>query len=88
MSITRVAAHPPKGDPVAADPGGDRGLAYYRLHGAPRTYYSNYENDFLIALTSRIKVEDNVWVIFDNTALSYAYSNALRLQTLMISSDI
>src|SRR5580698_2965788 len=35
--ITRVAADPPKGDPVAAEPGGNTGLAYYRLHGAPNT---------------------------------------------------
>jgi len=84
--ITRVAADPPKGNPAAAEPGGDTGLHYYRLHGAPRTYYSNYNEDFLATLVSRIKAQDNVWVIFDNTALAYAYPNALRLQTLIGSS--
>lgn len=87
LAITRVAADPPKGDPEVAEPGGDTGLIYYRLHGVPNTYYSNYDDDFLIALSFRIKAQDNVWVIFDNTALSYAYSNALRLQTLIMSSD-
>ena len=84
--ITRVAADPPKGNPAAAEPGGDTGLHYYRLHGSPRTYYSNYDEDFLAAFASSIKAQDNVWVIFDNTALSYAYANALRLQALIGSS--
>ncbi|WP_158750712.1 DUF72 domain-containing protein [Acidobacterium sp. S8] len=82
LTITRAAADPAKADPVAAEPGGDTGLAYYRLHGTPNTYYSKYEDDFLIALASRIKLRGNVWVVFDNTALSYAYSNALQLQAL------
>jgi len=86
MRIARVAADPPKGNPVAAEPGGNLELAYYRLHGAPRTYYSNYEEDFLIALASKIRGRHNVWVIFDNTTFSYAYPNALRLQTLTSSS--
>ena len=85
LAITRVAADPPKADPVAAEPGGDTGLAYYRLHGTPNTYYSNYEDDFLTALASRIKLRGNVWVVFDNTALSHAYSNALQLQILIAS---
>lgn len=84
--ITRVAADPPKVNQGAAEPGGDTGLHYYRLHGAPRTYYSNYNENFLITLASKIKAQDNVWVIFDNTAISYAYPNALRLQTLIGSS--
>ncbi len=84
--ITRVVADPPKGRHVASEPGGDTGLTYYRLHGAPKTYYSNYEEDFLAALASKIKVQNNVWVVFDNTALSHAYSNALRLQMLITGS--
>jgi uncharacterized protein YecE (DUF72 family) len=86
--ITRVVADPPKGDPAAVEPGGDTGLTYYRLHGARNTYYSSYEEDFLTTLASRIKALDNTWVVFDNTALSHAYSNALRLQTLIASSAV
>jgi uncharacterized protein YecE (DUF72 family) len=86
--ITRVAADPPKADPAAAEPGGDTGLSYYRLHGAPETYYSNYEENFLATLASKAKAQDNAWIIFDNTALSHAYSNALRLQTLIAASAL
>jgi uncharacterized protein YecE (DUF72 family) len=83
VAIGRVAADPPKGDPTAATPGGDAGLAYYRLHGSPRIYYSNYEDKILTSFATRIKSLDNSWIVFDNTALSHAYSNALRLQTLI-----
>src|SRR3984957_9130196 len=39
FQIARVAADPPKGSEAAAYPGGWPGLRYWRLHGAPRTYY-------------------------------------------------
>jgi uncharacterized protein YecE (DUF72 family) len=84
--IARVAADPAKASPEAAFPGGDLHLQYFRLHGSPRTYYSNYEPDFLSALAERIEPHKNTWVIFDNTTLSHAYPNALKLQNLM-SSD-
>lgn len=83
LAIGRVAADPPKGDPIAATPGGDTRLAYYRLHGSPRIYYSNYADESLAELAARIKPLSNVWIVFDNTALSHAYSNALRLQRLI-----
>jgi uncharacterized protein YecE (DUF72 family) len=82
-SIGRVAADPPKGSVLAAEPGGDRRLVYFRLHGSPRTYYSNYEEEFLAALAAEMRTYKNAWVIFDNTALSSAYANALRLQELV-----
>jgi len=81
--IARVAADPPKGAVEAGQPGGSMSLAYYRLHGAPRTYYSNYDDPFLVNLAATIKTLNNAWVIFDNTALSHAYPNALRLQKLI-----
>jgi uncharacterized protein YecE (DUF72 family) len=37
--VARVAADPAP-VPGAGAPGGWRGLAYYRLHGSPRMYYS------------------------------------------------
>jgi uncharacterized protein YecE (DUF72 family) len=87
--VARVAADPPKGNLSATvKPGGDTGLTYYRLHGTPKTYYSSYEEDFLTVLASKINALDNVWVIFDNTALSHAYSNALRLQALIANSAV
>jgi uncharacterized protein YecE (DUF72 family) len=81
--VARAAADPPKGAPEAAEPGGSSSLIYYRLHGSSRTYYSNYEDRFLRDLTARIQSVENAWVIFDNTALSHAYSNALRLEALI-----
>ena len=78
--IARVAADPPKGSPQAAEPGGDPSLAYYRFHGSPRTYYSSYSEDFLRSLAEKTSALPNVWIIFDNTALGHAYSNALHLK--------
>lgn len=40
--VARVAADPP-GVPAAARPGGWHGLAYFRLHGSPRPYWSSYD---------------------------------------------
>jgi uncharacterized protein YecE (DUF72 family) len=81
--IARVAADPPKGSPEAGVPGGEMHFAYYRLHGSPRTYYSNYEDPFLLRLSAKVKTLQNAWIIFDNTALSHAYPNALGFQKLL-----
>jgi uncharacterized protein YecE (DUF72 family) len=83
FTIARVAADPPKGSPEAANPGGSTNLVYYRLHGFPRTYYSNYEEPFLAGLAARVRMLSNAWIIFDNTALSCAYPNALRFARLL-----
>jgi len=82
-SIARVAADPPKGAAEAAEPGGNLSLVYYRLHGSPRIYYSNYEDNFLAMRAASIHGRKNAWVIFDNTALSHAYPNALLFQKLI-----
>ena len=79
FSIARVAADPAL-TPAAAHPGGWQGLAYYRLHGSPRTYYSSYSDDTLRTLVQQlhdISKTASVWCIFDNTALGAATSNAL-----------
>ena len=88
FDAARVAADPPKGSPLAAQPGGSGVLRYRRLHGSPRTYYSEYDDAFLIALAAQLRAEaesnaeNESWVIFDNTALGHAAANALRLQQL------
>jgi uncharacterized protein YecE (DUF72 family) len=80
--IARVAADPaPVGG--AGDPGGWSGLSYYRWHGSPRKYYSDYDAAGLAALKQRTE-EDRVrktsaWCIFDNTAAGAALGNALAL---------
>jgi uncharacterized protein YecE (DUF72 family) len=85
-SISRVAA-----DPIVA-PGADRPddwspLAYYRLHGSPRMYYSSYPSDYLAALAERLQQEQaagrEAWCIFDNTALGAATENGLEVMRMI-----
>jgi|SRR5665213_562938 len=90
FEIARVAADPipSKVANVAASlPGGWRGLVYYRLHGSPKIYYSNYEIDRLRTLAGdlreRAKAGRIVWCIFDNTALGHATQNALDLKAML-----
>jgi uncharacterized protein YecE (DUF72 family) len=80
-SIARAAADPAR-VPNAATPGGASHLVYYRLHGAPRMYYSPYESDFLSRLAADIVEADarEIWCIFDNTASGAAAGNALGLK--------
>jgi uncharacterized protein YecE (DUF72 family) len=80
--IARVAADPaPVAD--AAKPGGWNGLAYYRWHGSPRIYFSDYDAAVLASLRERINQHraDGIptWCIFDNTASGAALGNALAL---------
>lgn len=81
--VARVAADPAR-VPAAADPGGWRGLAYFRLHGAPRIYWSAYEADAIDRHTERAAALTRdgveVWTVFDNTASGAALANAIELQ--------
>ena len=83
FEVARVAADPAR-VPEAARPGGWPGLRYYRLHGSPRTYYSEYTGGWLETLTVEIasQAEGDTWCIFDNTASGAAFGNALELQRL------
>jgi uncharacterized protein YecE (DUF72 family) len=82
--VARVAADPAR-VPAAAEPGGWRGLTYYRLHGSPRMYYSAYTDDYLDALAARMRADRAagrpVWCVFDNTASGAATRNALDVLT-------
>lgn len=64
-------------------PAGWVGLRYWRLHGAPRIYYSAYETDCLVHLAAALHAQAQggapVWCIFDNTASGAATGNALQL---------
>jgi uncharacterized protein YecE (DUF72 family) len=79
FKIARVAADPPRVEGVV-DPGGWAGLAYFRLHGSPRMYYSSYEDSFLEALAIKLDAllrrRIPTWCIFDNTTLGAATANA------------
>lgn len=80
--VARVAADPAR-VPAAALPGGARSLAYHRLHGSPRMYYSAYDADFIARLADRLRADAaagrDAWCIFDNTASGAAARNALDL---------
>jgi uncharacterized protein YecE (DUF72 family) len=81
--VARVAADPAR-VPAAAQPGGWRGLAYYRLHGSPVMYRSSYDDGRLEAYAQRIAATGvPTWCIFDNTASSAATGDALKLQRLL-----
>ncbi|HET9694438.1 MAG TPA: DUF72 domain-containing protein [Steroidobacteraceae bacterium] len=83
--IARVAADPA---PVIAArrPGGWPGIAYFRLHGSPRKYWSPYDAGRLrqwgAALGALPRGTDG-WCIFDNTAGGGAARNALDLAGLV-----
>ena len=83
FTVARAAADPAR-HPGAGQPGGDTSLAYYRLHGSPRMYYSDYGEEYLARLAANIQQggAKETWVIFDNTAYSHALGNALRLMEL------
>jgi hypothetical protein len=79
--IARVAADPAC-VPAAARPGGLASLAYFRLHGSPRRYFSAYSSDSLnmiVAQAASLGARARVWCIFDNTAFGAAIPNALEL---------
>jgi uncharacterized protein YecE (DUF72 family) len=87
--IARVAADPAR-VPAAAEVGGDRALAYFRLHGSPRIYYSDYEPERLASYARRLRLVEGAerWCIFDNTTLGAATGNALALSVLLAPSSV
>jgi uncharacterized protein YecE (DUF72 family) len=80
--IARVAADPAR-VAGAGEPGGWNKLAYYRWHGSPRIYYSDYGAAALAALRRRLEDDrahaSSAWCIFDNTTSGAALGNALEL---------
>ena len=81
---------------VAADPavlstgfqtGGWPGVQYWRLHGSPRIYHSEYGVARLRALAEQVLMgaasTTEYWFIFDNTASGFAINDALTFQALM-----
>lgn len=79
--VARVAADPAV-VPEAGIPGGWPGVAYFRLHGSPRMYWSRYEPGYIQELARTLTViaqTTDVWCVFDNTAMGTAIENALEL---------
>ena len=83
--ITRVRADPPAGQPGPHVPTTE--VAYIRLHGSPKIYYSDYPPEFLAALSTELRtgVAAGSWCIFDNTASGAALLNALDLQQRLLA---
>jgi uncharacterized protein YecE (DUF72 family) len=88
--IARVCADP-RPHPAAGRPGGWRGLAYTRLHGSPRMYYSPYSEDQLEAIATALAgsaaAGARVWCVFDNTAAFAATPNALATAARVAPRD-
>jgi uncharacterized protein YecE (DUF72 family) len=86
LEVARVAADPAV-VPAAAEPGGWRGLAYWRLHGSPVMYRSPYGAERLGAYAEAIAAAaargTETWCMFDNTASSAATADALTLADLL-----
>ena len=83
--VGRVAADPAIA-PRAGQPGGWPGIAYWRLHGSPRRYWSTYDTPRLQAWAAAVRElprRTQAWCIFDNTAGGGAARNALELRELL-----
>ena len=76
--VARVAADPAV-TVVGGRPGGWTGLAYCRLHGSPRTYWSSYAPAFIEGVATAMRTQTEAWCIFDNTASGAALENAWDL---------
>jgi uncharacterized protein YecE (DUF72 family) len=84
--ISRVAADPPP-VPDAITPAGWGRVAYFRLHGSPRRYWSRYDENALTTLAATIGTissAEQVWCVFDNTASGAAIENACELHKRLI----
>lgn len=84
--VSRVAADPAR-LPAAAEPVGDAGAwSYWRWHGLPRIYYSQYDDAALGQLAASLcahgRAKAPAWCILDNTAAGHAVADAARLQVL------
>lgn len=86
LRIPRVASDPAV-VPAASRPGGANTMGYYRLHGSPHMYYSQYSVGFLSQLKEQFLRTDlpqlPTWCVFDNTASGAATADALKLRELV-----
>jgi len=85
--VGRVAADPAV-VPAAAHPGGWPEIAFWRLHGSPRKYWSIYEAERVAEWAQALRKQPpsaQVWCVFDNTAGSGAAGNALQMLELLSS---
>jgi uncharacterized protein YecE (DUF72 family) len=85
LNVARAAADPVR-FPGADRPGGSARLVYYRLHGSPRVYHSEYPAAYLERVAGELRQAtgrgSDAWCIFDNTASGAAVANAVALLEL------
>jgi uncharacterized protein YecE (DUF72 family) len=86
FAIDRVGSDPAL-CAAAATPLAASGIAYWRLHGTPRKYYSEYPPEFVATLARTLAhtaaSDRECWCIFDNTAHGFAVPNAVDLLTAL-----
>jgi uncharacterized protein YecE (DUF72 family) len=80
--VSRVAADPAR-IADADRPAGWKHLAYFRLHGSPRIYRSDYSDRLEKIAADLSQTTGEVWCIFDNTTESHALGNALSIARLI-----
>lgn len=85
--VSLVIADPPSVPEAGAGRPNARQLAYFRLHGSPRMYWSRYEEPYIAALAETIHdlPSDEVWCVFDNTATGSALENAWELNERLLA---
>ena len=84
------AATDPRFSQASLTPGGWPGLAYFRLHGTPRTYWSSYGPAYLRRLAHeirRLSERTDAWCVFDNTASGAAMENAWELMQMLAQNQ-
>lgn len=96
--IGRVAADPTRIERARTPAGwmrrvrGDiRAVAYYRLHGSPRKYWSRYDPERIERWAEEmagLSRTCSVWCIFDNTASGAALANALEIKRLLAHGGV
>lgn len=83
FGISKVRADPEPCPVARPEDWEARGFRYFRLHGSPEMYRSNYEDSYLQKV-ARALVPGS-WCIFDNTTFGHAWNNALDLRERVAS---
>ena len=83
FNISKVTA-----DPERCPFDHDSQIKYYRLHGTPETYKSNYDEEYLNNLYEEMRKEEkDIWCIFDNTSYGHATNNAIMIKDMGASYE-
>jgi len=63
----------------------NNGIAYYRFHGVPRLFYSEYDRSFVETVFRQLNSSDaeKVFVYFNNTASLAALHNASQMKEML-----